>query len=308
MKLAILSRNEGLYSTSRLAAAAGKRGHEVRVIDHQGCYVKIDADSASVHFGEESLAGYDAVIPRIGTSCTVHGTIVVQQFESAGAFVLNSATGIVQSRDKLRSLQLLSQAGVPVPNTIYARSGLSTADLIEQAGGVPVIIKLLKGTQGHGVILAEAWKAAESTIDAFRNLRTRFLVQEYIAEANASDVRCLVVGGAVVAAMVRQGIDGEYRSNLHRGGMATITKLTQAETEIATRAADAVGLAVAGVDILRSDRGPVVLEINSSPGLEGIEKITGLDIAGKIIEYVEQQLGIQTGSSVGLSASSGAGL
>lgn len=290
MKLAILSRSPEIYSTSRLFASAARRGHDVRIVNHLQCSLFVTAGTPTLKCRDEDLSDFDAVLPRIGASATFYGTSVVQQFELMGIPTANRANAIAQSRDKLRCLQLLSQAGVAVPRTGYAHSAQSTDELIELVGGAPLIVKLLKGTQGTGVILAENRKAAESIIDTFKHLRTGFLVQEYVSESKAMDLRCFVVGEDVAAAIVRQGIAGEFRSNLHRGGMATVANLSAAERTLAIRAAKSVGLNIAGVDILRTSRGPVVLEINSSPGLEGVEKVTGLDVASRVIEFVESQL------------------
>ncbi|MCB0719983.1 MAG: 30S ribosomal protein S6--L-glutamate ligase [Bacteroidetes bacterium] len=291
MKLAILSRNPEIYSTSRLVAAALKRGHDVHVVNHLHCYMNIGPDAPSIGQSGTDLTGFDAVLPRIGVSATFYGTAVVRQFESMGTYAVNGSMAITMSRDKLRSLQLLSRAGVALPVTGFAHSTHSIDELIDMVGGAPLIVKLLKGTQGKGVILAETRKAAESTIEAFRHLRTRFLVQEYFAECKGSDLRCFVVGGHVIAAIVRQGLPDEYRSNLHRGGLATLAILSPEERSLALRAVAAVGLNVAGVDILRTNRGPVVIEVNSSPGLQGIEKVTGLDVAGCIVEHIEEKVG-----------------
>ncbi|HEU4617406.1 MAG TPA: 30S ribosomal protein S6--L-glutamate ligase [Gammaproteobacteria bacterium] len=291
MKLAILSRNRNLYSTKRLEEAALARGHTVLVIDPLRCYMNISSEKPTVHFNGKPLDDLEAVIPRIGASITFYGAAVVRQFELMGVFTLNAALGIAQARDKLRSLQLLSRRGIGMPVTGFASSPDDTNDLLDLVGGAPVVVKLLEGTQGKGVVLAETRKAADSVIDAFRNLSAHFLVQEYVKEAQGSDVRCFVIGNRVVAAMKRQGDEGEFRSNLHRGGEAEIVKITPEERAAAVRAARIVGLRVSGVDILRSSRGPLVLEVNSSPGLEGIEESTGKDIAGLIIEFIEQNVG-----------------
>lgn len=288
MKLGILSRGPDLYSTKRLVEAAREHGHEVRVLNPLLCYMNVTSHRPSIHLGGEQLTGFDAVIPRIGASVTFYGTAVVRQFEMMGVFSVNESVAISRSRDKLRSLQILSREGIGLPVTGFAHSTSATGDLIEMVGGAPLIVKLLEGTQGKGVILAETDKAAESTIEAFRSLKTRFLVQEYIKEAGGADLRCFVVGGRVVAAMKRQGKAGEFRSNLHRGGHAERVKLTPEERSTAVRSAKAMGLNVAGVDLLRSNHGPVVMEVNSSPGLEGIENATGKDVAGAIIAFIEK--------------------
>lgn len=288
MKIVILSRNKKLYSTRRLVEAGQERGHEMRVVDHQRCYMNIASHKPAVHYRGDALEGVDAVIPRIGASITFYGTAVLRQFEMMGVYPLNESVAISRSRDKLRSLQLLSRKGVGLPITGFAHSPDDTQDLISIAGGAPVVIKLLEGTQGIGVVLAETRKAAESVIEAFRGLNANFLVQEFIAESKGSDIRCLVVGDKVVAAMQRQGKEGEFRSNLHRGGTSKLIRITPEERATAIRSAKIMGLNVAGVDIIRSNHGPVVLEVNSSPGLEGIESTTGKDVAGLIIEHIEK--------------------
>lgn len=287
MKIGILSRGPHLYSTKRLLEAAKNRDHDVQIIDTLKCYMNIASHKPQVHYKSESL-NFDAVIPRIGASITFYGTAVVRQFEMSGTYSINESVAISRSRDKLRSLQLLSKKGVGLPVTAFGHSTRNTADLIKLVGGAPLVVKLLEGTQGKGVVLAENHKAAESLIDAFREMNAHFLVQEFIKEAGGSDVRCLVVGDRVVAAMQRTGKEGEFRSNLHRGGTAHLVKITPEERSTAVRAANIMGLNVAGVDLLRSNHGPVVLEVNSSPGLEGIENATGKDIAGMIIEFLEK--------------------
>jgi ribosomal protein S6--L-glutamate ligase len=289
LKIAVLSRNPELYSTRRQVEAIEQRGHEPHVINPLRCYVDIASKDPAVHYRGEELLGYDAVIPRIGASITFYGTAVVRQFEMMGVFCVNESVAISRSRDKLRSLQLLAREGVGLPVTGFAASTKQTGELIDLVGGPPLIVKLLEGTQGIGVVLCETRKAAESVIDAFRQLRAQFIVQEFIKEAGGSDIRCFVVGDRVVAAMMRKGQEGEFRSNLHRGGQATIVKISPDERATAVRSARAMGLRVAGVDLLRSDRGPMVLEVNSSPGLEGIEKSTGLDVAGSIVELIEKR-------------------
>ncbi len=288
MKIAILSRDSKLYSTSRLKEAGEQLGHEMRVIDHMRCYMDITSHRPKVLYQGKPLDEVEAIIPRIGASNTFYGTAVVRQFEIMGVFTANESQAISRSRDKLRSLQILARRGIGLPVTGFAHSTQDIDGLIELVGGAPLVIKLLEGTQGIGVVLAETKQAAKSVIEAFRGLDANILVQEYIKEAGGADIRCFVLGDKVIAAMKRQGAPGEFRSNLHRGGSATRIKLTPEERSTAIRAAKAMGLRVAGVDLLRSNHGPVVMEVNSSPGLEGIEKATGIDIAGKIIEYVEK--------------------
>lgn len=288
MKIGVLSRNRKLYSTSRLVEAAKKRGHDVVVIDPLRCYMNIASFKPSIHYDGRALEPIDAVIPRIGASITFYGTAVVRQFEMMGVFSLNESVAISRSRDKLRSLQLLSRKGIGLPVTGFAHSPADTEDLLDVVGGAPVVVKLLEGTQGRGVVLAETRKAAESVVEAFRGLKASVLVQEFIAEAGGADIRCLVIGERVVASMQRQAAEGEFRSNLHRGGSAQLVKITPEERSTAVRAARIMGLNVAGVDILRSNHGAVVMEVNSSPGLEGIEKATGKDVAAQIIDYIEK--------------------
>ena len=288
MKIGILSRNGNLYSTRRLKEACVARGHEVRVIDHLRCYMNIASHKPAVHYKGEALSGFDAIIPRIGSSVTFYGTAVVRQFEMMGVFPLNESVAISRSRDKLRSLQLMSRKGIGMPVTGFAHSPDDTDDLLRLTGGAPVVIKLLEGTQGVGVVLAETQKAAASVIEAFRGINANILVQEFIKEAGGADIRCFVIGGKVVAAMKRQAREGEFRSNLHRGGTASLVRITPEERATVTRAAKIMGLNVAGVDILRSNHGPVVMEVNSSPGLEGIEAATGKDVADQIIEFIEK--------------------
>ncbi|MCW8888540.1 MAG: 30S ribosomal protein S6--L-glutamate ligase [Gammaproteobacteria bacterium] len=288
MKIAILSRNKRLYSTRRLVEACEQRGHEVRVIDTLRCYMNITSEKPELHYGGENLEGFDAVIPRIGASITFYGTAVLRQFEMMGVFPANESVAISRSRDKLRSLQLLSRDKVGMPKTGFANSPGDIQDLIKMVGGAPLVIKLLEGTQGIGVVLAETKKAAESVIEAFMGLNANILIQEFIKEAGGADIRCFVIGNRVVAAMQRQGAEGEFRSNLHRGGTASLIKITPQERATAIKAAKVMGLNVAGVDLLRSDRGPLVMEVNSSPGLEGIEQATEKDVAGMIIEFIEK--------------------
>ena len=287
MKIAILSRNPKLYSTRRLVQAAQQRGHEARVVDVLRCYMNITSHRPGIHYKGEDLSGFDAVIPRIGASVTFYGTAVLRQFEMMGTYPLNESVAITRARDKLRSLQLLSRKGIGLPVTGFDHAPDYIEDLIKMVGGSPLVIKLLEGTQGIGVVLAETQKAAESVIEAFMGLKANILVQEYIKEAGGADVRCFVIGEKVVAAMKRQAKPGEFRSNLHRGGNASLIRITPEERSTATRAAKTMGLNVAGVDILRSNHGPVVMEVNSSPGLEGIENATGQDVAGKVIQFIE---------------------
>jgi len=288
MKIAILSRNKKLYSTRRLIEACEQRGHEAMVLDVLHSYMEVVPSKPEVHFKGNALEAFDAVIPRIGASVTFYGTAVLRQFEMMGAFPLNESVAIARSRDKLRSLQLLSRKGIGLPSTGFAHDPDDIQDLIKMVGGAPLVIKLLEGTQGIGVVLAETKKAAESVIEAFMGLKANIMVQEYIKEAGGADIRCLVVGGKVVAAMKRQALPGEFRSNLHRGGSASLIKITPAERATAVKAAKVMGLNVAGVDILRSERGPLIMEVNSSPGLEGIENATGKDVASMIIEFIEK--------------------
>ena len=290
MKIPILSRNPQLYSTRRLVEAAEKHGHEAHVVDHLRCNIEIEQKGPSLFYGSEYLEGFDAVIPRVGASVTFYGTAVVRQFEMMNVFSVNSSRGIVHSRDKLRCLQVLSKEGIGLPKTVFTNYSRNVEHVVESAGGAPVVLKLLEGTQGLGVVLAENQNAAQSVLEAFNGLKARVIVQEFIREAGGADIRAFVVDGEVVGAMKRQGKEGEFRSNLHRGGTATILELTDEEKMTAIKAADAVGLGVAGVDLLQSSRGPLVLEVNSSPGLEGIERATGVDIAGKIIAFIEKNV------------------
>lgn len=292
MKIGILSRNAKLYSTSRLAEAGQEMGHEVEVIDYARTHMNIAAHNPKIFIGDRDLGGFDAVIPRIGASYTFFGTAVVRQFEMMGVYSVNESVAISRSRDKLRSLQLLARKGVGLPVTGFARDPKATKDLIKVAGGAPLVVKLLEGTQGVGVVLAETNKAAESVIEAFRGLDANILVQEFIKEAGGADIRCLVIGDKVVAAMKRQGKEGEFRSNLHRGGNAAIVKITPEERATAVRAAKVMGLGVAGVDLLRSNHGPVIMEVNSSPGLRGIEEATKKNVAGAIIQHIEKNAAV----------------
>ncbi len=288
MKIAILSRNPRLYSTKRIVEAATSRGHEARVINTTHCYMNITSNRPSIHYKGEELTGFDAVIPRIGASVTFYGCAVVRQFEMMGTYSLNESVAITRSRDKLRSLQLLSRKGIGLPVTGFAHAPGDIQDLIKMVGGAPLVIKLLEGTQGIGVVLAETRQAAESVVEAFMGLNVNILVQEYIKEAGGADLRCFVIGDKVVAVMKRQGKEGEFRSNLHRGGTATLIRITPEERSTAVRAANTMGLNVAGVDLLRSNHGPVVMEVNSTPGLEGIETATGKDVAGMMIQFIEK--------------------
>ncbi len=288
MKIAVLSTDPTLYSTRKLVEAGEKRGHEVQVIDYLRCYMNITSMKPQVIYMGEPLEGFDAIIPRIGASQTFYGTAVVRQFEMMGVFTANPSQAISRSRDKLRCLQLLAREGIGLPVTGFAHSTKDIDGLINTVGGAPLVIKLLEGTQGIGVVLAETYQAAKSVIEAFRGLNANILVQEFIEEADGADLRCFVVGDRVIAAMKRQGAEGEFRSNLHRGGTAEKIKLSPEERSTATRSAKAMGLRVAGVDLLRSNHGPVVMEVNSSPGLEGIETATGVDVSGKIIEFLEK--------------------
>jgi ribosomal protein S6--L-glutamate ligase len=288
MKLAILSRRKDLYSTRRLKEAAEKRGHEASVIDYLRCHMNITAEEPSIHYKGKKLPHFDAIIPRIGTSRTFYGTAVVRQFETIKAFTINSSLSITRSRDKLRSLQLLSKKNIGLPITGFAHSLNDVDRLIKMVGGPPLVIKLIEGTQGVGVVLVETREAAYSVIQAFMGLNANIIIQEFIQEAQGGDIRCFVVGDKVVAAMKRQAEPGEFRSNIHQGGVAQTIKISRAERETAIKAAKIMGLKMAGVDLLRSHRGPLVIEVNSSPGLEGIESATGKDIATLIIKYIER--------------------
>ena len=288
MNIVILSRNPKLYSTRRLVEAGEARGHTIRVVDPLRCYMNISAHKPEIHYRGEVVEMPDAVIPRIGASVTFYGTAVVRQFEMMGVFPLNESVAISRSRDKLRSLQLLARKGIGLPVTGFGYSPDDNQDLINLVGGAPLVVKLLEGTQGRGVVLAETNKAAESVIDAFRGLNAYFLTQEYIREANGADIRCFVVGDKVVGAMIRQAKDGEFRSNVHRGGSVRAIRITPEERSTAVRAARIMGLNTSGVDIMRSNHGPVVLEVNSSPGLQGIEKATNKDIAASVYQFLEK--------------------
>ena len=288
MKLAMLARNAGLYSHKRLVTAARARGHELEIVDTLKCYMNIASHRPEVRYKGRSLEGFDAVIPRIGASITFYGLAVLRQFEMMGVYPLNESVAIGRSRDKLRGLQLLSRKGIGLPVTAFAHVTSQADDLIDMVGGTPLIIKLLEGTQGIGVVLAETRTSAKSMIEAFGGVEANIMVQEFIKEANSTDVRAFVIGGKVVAAMQRKGAPGDFRSNLHRGGHAQSIKITPEERSTAVRAAKILGLNVCGVDMLRSNHGPVVMEVNSTPGLEGIETATGKDIAGMIIEFLEK--------------------
>ncbi len=288
MKIALLSSDKNLYSSRRLIEAAEQRGHEVHTLDAYRCYMGIAARQPALYCQGERLKGFSAVIPRIGASVTFHGTSVLRQFELIGIYTLNKAAAISRSRDKLRSMQLLSSHGLGIPATGFATHPGDIKDLIRMVGGAPLVIKLLEGTQGIGVVLAETQQVAESVIEGFMGVRANILVQEYIEEAGGADIRCLVVGGEVVAAIKRQAGAGEFRSNLHRGGSASLITISPEERSTAVQAAKVMGLNVAGIDLLRSNHGPVIMEVNSSPGLEGIEATTGKDIASLIIEYIEK--------------------
>ena len=286
MKLAILSRNAKLYSTRRLVEAAREQGYAVRVLDPLRCYLRIAPGAFQMHYKGRELAGFDAVIPRIGASVTRYGTAVLRQFELMGVYSPNGSDAIARSRDKLRCQQLIAARGLGLPLTVVGDNPDDTTDLLAMLGAPPHVIKLNEGSQGTGVVLAESVQASRSVIEAFRGLYANFLVQEFVAEARGADIRCLVVGKRVVAAMQRQAGADEFRSNLHRGGSASAVTLDERERDVALRAAAAVGLRVAGVDLLRTRRGPLVLEVNSSPGLEGIERVTGIDVATQIVRHV----------------------
>ena len=288
MKIAVLSTNPRLYSTRRLMEAGRERGHEMLVLNHKRCYMNITTMRSSIHYKGEAVTGVDAIIPRIGASVSFYGTAVVRQFEMMGVYSVNESVAITRSRDKLRALQLLSRKGIGLPVTGFANSPDDTEDLLDFVGGAPVVIKLLEGTQGVGVVLGETRKAAESVVEAFRGLNANFMVQEFIKEAGGSDLRCFVIGDKVVASMKRTGKEGEFRSNLHRGGTAELVRITPEERSTAVRSARIMGLNVAGVDLLRSNHGPVVMEVNSSPGLEGIEKTSEKDVAAAIIQFIEK--------------------
>jgi len=290
MKIVILSRNPRIYSTHRLVQAARKRGHLVRVVNPLRCFMNITSSNPMVHYRDEALNDIDAIIPRIGASVTFYGTAILRQFEMMGTYSLNESTSITRSRDKLRCLQILSRSGIGLPVTGFAHSTKMSAKLIEMVGGAPCVIKLIEGTQGKGVILADTSKGAESVIDGLAQMDAHFLVQQFIPESNGCDIRALVIGDKVVASMKRVAKEGEFRANLHRGGTAEPVKLTAAEQDMAINAAKALGLSFAGVDLLRSKAGPLIIEVNSSPGLQGIERTTELDIATMVIEHMEQNI------------------
>lgn len=290
MKIGILSRDANLYSTRRLVESCLKRNHQVEVIDHVKCDILIEKELPRLYYIDHYLENFDAIIPRIGASVTFYGTAVVRQFEMMDVFTAVKSRGLSDSRDKLRSLQLLTKSGIGLPKTIFTNYSKNVESIIDAVGGTPIIIKLLEGTQGLGVVLAETKKAATSVLDAFNGLKARVIVQEFIPEAGGADIRAFVVDGKVVGAMKRQGKEGEFRSNLHRGGTSQIIELSEEEEKTAIRSAKALNLGVAGVDMIQSNRGPLVLEVNSSPGLEGIERATHLDIADKIVEYLERNV------------------
>ncbi|MEE4331346.1 MAG: 30S ribosomal protein S6--L-glutamate ligase [Wenzhouxiangella sp.] len=288
MRIAIMSRSKRIYSTQRLVEACEQRDHEVHVVDTARCYMNIASHRPTIHYRGNQLEPFDAVIPRIGASITFYGTAVLRQFEMMGTFPLNESVAVTRSRDKLRSLQLLARRGIGLPVTGFARAPDDIGDLIEMVGGAPLVAKLLEGTQGIGVVLCETRKAAESVVEAFMGLNVSIMIQEYIKEAGGADIRCFVIGDKVVASIKRQAKPGEFRSNLHRGGSAALIKITPEERSVAVRAAKIMGLNVAGVDLLRSNHGPLVMEVNSSPGLEGIETATGKDVAGMIVQFLEK--------------------
>lgn len=288
MKIVILSQNPNLYSTKRLIEAGKKKGHEMQIINHSKCDLVIEKKKPGLIYQGKEVEGVNGVIPRIGASITFYGTAVVRQFEMMKVFTAVESQALVRSRDKLRSLQILSRAGLGLPKTVFSNYSKNVGAIIDKAGGAPVVIKLLEGTQGLGVVLADNRNSAESILEAFNGLQARVIVQEFIKEAKGADIRAFVVDGVVVGAMKRQGKEGEFRSNLHRGGSANIIELSDEEENAVIKAARAMGLGVAGVDLLQSERGPLILEVNSSPGLEGIEAATGKDIAGMIIKYVER--------------------
>ena len=284
-----MTQNPRLYSSKRIIAAAKARDHEIEVLDTPNAYMNVASHKPRVKYKGEEVPIYDVVIPRIGASTTFYGLAVLRQFEMMGVWPLNESVAIGRSRDKLRSVQLLSRKGIGLPITAFANSTADIGDMIDMVGGAPVVIKLLEGTQGIGVILAETYMSAKSTIEAFRNVNVNILVQEYIKESEGTDIRCLVIGDKVVAAMQRKGVEGEFRSNIHRGGSGHPIKITPEERSVAVRSASIMGLNVCGVDLLRSNHGPVVMEVNSTPGLEGVEKSTGIDVADKIIQFIEKK-------------------
>lgn len=287
MNIVTLSTNRNLYSTRRLVEAAEDRGHECKVMNHTKCYVVMEKGETHIFYKDHEVINVDAIIPRIGSSVTFYGSSIIRQFEMQKVFTTTSSLALVRSRDKLRSLQILARNDIGIPRTAFAKKNSDIDSLIRQVGGPPLIIKLLQSTQGKGVVLADTRKAAESVLEAFYSLDASILVQEFIKEAKAADIRAFVINGEVVAAMKRQGKEDEFRSNLHKGGTGTAIKLSRREKAVAIKAAKALNLNIAGVDMLQSERGPLVIEVNSSPGLEGIENATGVDVAGKIIEYIE---------------------
>ncbi len=293
MKIIMLARNASLYSHQRLIEAAKARGHQIDVFNTIRCYMNITSHRPDVRYGTQNLVGYDAVIPRIGASITFYGLAILRQFEMMGVFPLNESIAIGRSRDKLRAMQLMSRDGIGLPVSAFAYDTSMTDELINIVGGAPAVIKLLEGTQGVGVVLGETFRSAKSVIEAFRGAKVNILIQEFIKEAGSTDIRALVIDGKVVAAMQRTGAEGEFRSNLHRGGSAKMIRITPEERSTAIRAAKCMGLNVCGVDMLRSNHGPVVMEVNSSPGLEGVEKATGIDVADKIIEFLERKVKIE---------------
>ena len=299
MKILMMARNPKLYSHQRLLAVAASRGHQLDIIDTLQVYMNIAPHNPQIKYKGESIKGYDAVIPRIGASITMYGLAVLRQLEIMGVWSLNDSVAIGRSRDKLRCMQILARRGIGLPITGFAHSTAYTDDMIEMVGGAPIVIKLLEGTQGLGVVLGETRSSARSVIEAFRKVNVNILLQEYIKEAGASDIRCIVVGGKVVASMMRTGASGEFRSNLHRGGTAQKVKISPEERSVAVRSASLMGLNVCGVDMLRTNHGPVVMEVNSSPGLEGIETSTGIDVATKIIEYIETHAGKKSNDQKG---------
>ena len=290
MNILLLSQRSYLYTTKRLSEAAQEKGHKVRVINPLECHMNIASGKPEIHYRGENLDGFDAVIPRIGASITFYGTAVVRQFEMMGVYCLNESEPVSRSRDKLRCLQLLSKQGIGIPVTAFAHSTRYTEDLIDMVGGAPLVVKILEGTQGIGVVLAETRQAARSVIEGFRGIKADILVQEYIAESAGTDIRCIVIGEKVTASMIRRGEEGDFRSNLHRGGTASAARISSLEEETAIRAVKALGLKFAGVDMLRTDDGPAVIEVNSSPGLEGIEMVSRRDLAGEIITYIEESI------------------
>lgn len=288
MRMVILSRNPKLYSTQRIKEAGEKRGHEMLIIDHTKCNIIIEQKKPQIYYKGDALKDIDAIIPRIGASVTFYGAAVIRQFEMMKIFTATTSQALVDSRDKLRSLQLMSSAGLGMPKTVFTNYSKDVAGVIDIVGGAPCILKLLEGTQGVGVVLAETPSAAKSVLEAFNGLQARVIAQQFISEAKGADIRAFVVDGVVVGAMKRQGKEGEFRSNLHQGGSATIIELSEEEENAALKAAKTLGLAIAGVDMLQSNSGPMILEVNSSPGLEGIEKATEKDIAKSIIRYIER--------------------